>query len=110
MRIAELVNKNSVETNLKSRTKEAVISEIVDRLYKDRRIKDKKQVLEGLLKREELASTGIGEGIAIPHARIAELREAVIFIGLSRRGIEFSSVDGRPVHLLVCFLTPLLES
>ena len=110
MKISELVNKNSVEANLRSRTKEAVISEIVDRLYKDRRIKDKKQILDNLLKREELASTGIGEGIAIPHARIAELKEAVLFVGLSRRGIDFSSVDGRPVHLVVCFLTPLLES
>ncbi len=73
-------------------------------------LKDKKQILESLLKRERLGSTGVGGGVAIPHARIAELKEAVLFVGLSRRGINFSSVDGKPVQLVVLFLTPLLES
>jgi fructose-specific phosphotransferase system IIA component len=110
MKISELVNKNLVEVNLKSHTKEAVFSEIVEHLYKNRRIKDKKQVLEALLKRERLGSTGVGDGLAIPHARIAELKEAVLFVGLSKRGLDFSSVDKIPVHLVLLFLTPLLES
>jgi P-type Ca2+ transporter type 2C len=110
MRISELVQKELVSVNLKSRIREDVISEIVDQLYKNRKIKDKKQVLDGLLKREELVSTGIGNGIAIPHARIAELKEAVLFIGISRRGIDFFAVDKRPVHLVMLFLTPLHES
>lgn len=110
MKISELVSKNLVEVNLKAHTKEVVLSEIVSCLYKNRKIKDKKSVLESLLKRETLGSTGVGEGIAIPHARIAELKEPVLFIGLSRRGINFSSVDNNPVHLIVLFLTPLLES
>ncbi|MDD5611335.1 MAG: PTS sugar transporter subunit IIA, partial [Candidatus Omnitrophica bacterium] len=110
MKISELVQKNLVTANLKSHTAEGVISEIVDHLYKLRKIRDKKQILASLLKRETLGSTGIGEGIAIPHARIAELKEAVLFVGLSRHGINFSSVDGKPVYLVVFFLTPLLES
>jgi len=110
MKISELVQKELVSVNLKSRTREGVISEIVDQLYKNRKIKDKKQVLDSLLKREELGSTGIGDGIAIPHARIAELKEAVLFIGLARRGIDFSAVDKSPVYLVVLFLTPLHES
>jgi PTS system nitrogen regulatory IIA component len=110
MKISELVQKELVSVNLKSRTREGVISEIVDQLYKNRKIKDKKQVLDSLLKREELGSTGIGDGIAIPHARIAELKEAILFIGLARRGIDFSAVDKGPVYLVVFFLTPLQES
>jgi Ca2+-transporting ATPase len=110
MKIAELVNKNLVEVNLKSRTKEAVLVEIVSCLYKNRDIKDKKQVLEALLKRETLGSTGIGDGVASPHARIAELKEPVLFVGLSKQGIDFASLDGKPVYLIALFLTPLLES
>ncbi len=110
MKISELVNKNLVEVNLKSRTKESVILEIVDCLYRNKKIKDKKAILEDLLGREKRGSTGIGDGIAIPHARIFELKEPVLFVGLSRRGIDFSSLDGKPVYIIVLFLTPLLES
>jgi len=110
MRISELIDKNLVEVNLKSRTSESVIAEIVELLYRNRKIKDKKQVLTNLLKREKLGSTGMGGGVAIPHARIAELKDTVIFVGLSRRGINFYSVENKPVHLVVLFLTPLLES
>ena len=110
MKISDLVQKNLVTVNLKSRTSESVISEIVDQLYKMRKIRDKKQVLASLFKRESLGSTGIGDGIAIPHARIAGLKDAILFIGLSRHGINFAAVDGKPVYLVVFFLTPLLET
>ncbi|MDD5477800.1 MAG: HAD-IC family P-type ATPase [Candidatus Omnitrophica bacterium] len=110
MKIADLVYKDLLSVNLKSRTSEGVIREIVDQLYKSRKIKDKKRVLESLLKREKLGSTGIGDGIAIPHARIAELKEGLIFVGISREGIDFSSIDKKPVHLVMFFLTPLVES
>ena len=110
MKISDFVKKDLVTVNLKSHTSENAISEIVDQLYRKRKIKDKKQILESLLKREKIGSTGIGDGVAIPHARIAEMEDAVLFVGLSRRGIDFSSIDGKPVHFVVLFLTPLLES
>ena len=110
MKITDLVCRDLVNVSLKSSSSENAISEIIEQLYKCRKIKDKKQVLESLLKREKLGTTGIGDGLAIPHARIVELKEAVLFVGLSRRGISFSSPDGKPVNLVVLFLTPLLES
>jgi len=110
MKFSDLLQKDLISANLKSHTAERAISEIVEHLYKRRKIKDKKQVLESLLRREKSASTGVGDGVAIPHARISELKDAVLFVGLSRRGIDFSSVDGRPVHMVVLFLTPLTES
>jgi len=110
MKLSDFIQRGMVSVNLKSRTKEGVISEIVEQLYKIRKIKDKERILESLLKREKLESTGVGGGIAIPHARISELKEPLIFAGLSRHGINFSSIDGEPVHLIILFLTPLLES
>lgn len=110
MKISDFIQRESVLIGLKSRTPESVISEIVDHIYKARKIKNKKEVLESLLKRERLGSTGIGNGVAIPHARIEELKEAVIFVGISRHGISFASVDRKPAHLVMLFLTPLSES
>jgi potassium/sodium efflux P-type ATPase len=110
VKISDFIQKDLVTVNLKSHTSESAISEIVDHLYRRRKIKDKKQILESLLKREKIGSTGIGDGAAIPHARVADFKDAVLFVGLSRRGIDFSSIDGKPVHFVVLFLTPLLES
>ncbi len=110
MKISDLVYKDSVNVNLKSTTSEGAILEIVEQLGQARKIKDKKEILAGLLKREKIGSTAMGDGVAIPHARIAELKEAVLFVGISRQGINFSSPDGKPVQLVTLFLTPLLES
>ena len=82
----------------------------MDRIHACRKIKKKWEILEQLLEREKRGSTGIGDGVAMPHARIEDLKDAIVFVGISRRGINFSSVDGRAVHIVVLFLTPLLES
>ena len=110
MRISELLNKNAVQVNLKSHTKEGVIAEIVDSLLAQKMIKDKKVILDALLKREEQGSTGVGNGVALPHARLEDLKNVVFFVGLSRRGIDFSSQDKKPVHIIFLFLTPLSET
>jgi potassium/sodium efflux P-type ATPase len=110
MKISDLASKHLVAAHLKSHTREGVISEIVEQIYACGKIKDKRQIINQLLEREKRGSTGIGRGVAIPHARIEDLKEAIVFIGISRRGINFSSADGMPVHLIVLFLTPLLES
>jgi magnesium-transporting ATPase (P-type) len=110
VKISDFVNGRLVEAHLKSRTKEEVLREIVDQIHACRKTNDNKEVLNQILEREKRGSTGIGNGIAIPHARIADLKDAVLFVGVSRRGIDFSSVDAGDVHLIVLFLTPLLES
>jgi potassium/sodium efflux P-type ATPase len=110
MRISDLIDKNLVGSRLKSRTKEAVISEIVEHLYKHKKIKERKEILQALIEREKKGSTGIGNALAIPHARIEGLKEVIMFVGVSKRGIDFASVDGRPVCVIVLFLTPLTES
>jgi P-type Ca2+ transporter type 2C len=110
MKISELVSKDSVNIHLKSRTKEAAISEIVDQLYKTRKIKNKEEVLKAVLERESESSTGIGQSLAIPHARIENLKEIIVFIGISKYGIDFSSLDSKPVYIVVLFLTPLSDT
>jgi fructose-specific phosphotransferase system IIA component len=110
MRISELLNKNAVQANLKSNTKEGIFTEIVDSLLTQKKIKEKNLILKSLLQREQQGSTGIGNGVAIPHARIEVLKDVVFFVGLSKRGIDFSSIDKKPVHVIFLFLTPLSET
>ena len=110
MKISDLIQKDLVSVNLKSHTAEGAIDEIVEHLYKNGKIEDKKEVLEALLKREKTGTTGIGAGAAIPHARLPQLKDPIVFVGVSKHEINFSSVDGRGVKLVVLFLTPLLET
>ncbi|MBF0625337.1 MAG: PTS sugar transporter subunit IIA [Magnetococcales bacterium] len=67
---------------------------------------DAARVLRILLEREELGSTGIGNGVAIPHGRLSDLQTPLAALGRSRSGIQFNSLDGQPVHLLVVLLSP----
>ncbi len=110
MKITDLIHKDLLSINLRSHNGEEAIGEIVEHLFKSRKIRNKKQVLESLIKRERLETTGIGDGIAIPHARIDDLKESTLFVGISKHGIDFSVIDKKPVHLVVLFLTPLVES
>jgi PTS system nitrogen regulatory IIA component len=67
---------------------------------------DKLQVLDILLQREKLGSTGIGDGVAIPHGKLGTLQDIVLAFGRSREGVAFDSIDGRPVHLFFLLLAP----
>jgi len=110
MNLSSLIGKNLVAVNLKSRAKEAVISEIVEYICSQKKIKNKNEILQTILEREKKETTGIGDGVAIPHARLEHLKEVLFCVGISKAGIDFSSLDGKPVHLIVLFVTPLTES
>jgi len=67
---------------------------------------NKEALVEVLLERERLGSTGIGDGIAIPHGKIQDLDELILSFGRSAQGIEFDSMDGRPTHLFFLLIAP----
>lgn len=67
---------------------------------------DKDLVFETLMDRERLGSTGVGEGIAIPHGKIAELKKPLVCVALSREGVDFGALDNKPVRIFVTLLTP----
>jgi magnesium-transporting ATPase (P-type) len=110
LKITSLLDKKSINVNLKSHTKFGVITEIVRYICDNKKLKDRKNILRNILEREKKGSTGIGNGVAIPHARIENLKEIVIFIGVSRQGIDFHSIDNKPAHLIILFITPIVES
>ncbi len=106
MRITDFLDKDSILEELTSSTKEGVLRELVSLLAKNGKIKDEKRALEVLFEREKLGSTGIGEGIAIPHGKLPDLEGIVCAFGRSKKGVDFESIDGAPVHLVFLLLAP----
>ncbi|HVW38613.1 MAG TPA: PTS sugar transporter subunit IIA [Pirellulales bacterium] len=97
---------------LRATDQEQAIREIVAHLASAGKIErsDEEPLVAAILKREELGSTGIGRGFAVPHAKHRSTQQVVAAMALSPRGIEFNSLDGRPVHVLVLVLSPADDS
>jgi len=91
---------------LKSRTQAQAIDEMVEILSTASEVKDKDKLREAILEREKTMSTGIGLGIAIPHARIASVTEFVIAFGKCPDGIDYDSLDGKPVFFIFLIAGP----
>lgn len=106
MKIMEFLNKKAIAVNLKAADKEGVIRELVDLLAKTGDVKNKEELVKALLARESLGSTGIGQGIGIPHAKSPNVKELVAAFGLSQKGVNFDSLDGEPVYIFFLLLAP----
>ena len=92
--------------DLKSRSKDAALMELVQTLATAHEVKDAERLLAAVLDRERIVSTGIGLGVAVPHAKIPEVSEFLIAYGRSKEGIDFGSIDDRPVHHIVLIVGP----
>lgn len=92
--------------DLRSRTKDAALMELVETLAGADEVKNREKVLDAVRERERIVSTGIGLGVAVPHAKIPEVSEFLLAYGRSRDGIDFASIDDRPVHHIVLIVGP----
>lgn len=106
MQILDLLSPDAIRMNLEAKTKKDVIKELVELLVKTGRVKDKKKMVQVLLEREELGSTGIGQGIAIPHGKSDTVGDLAAAFGLSPEGIPFDALDGEPVHIFFLLVAP----
>ena len=98
---------SSICVDLKSQTKAEVLKEMVVLLTSAHAIKNQEKILEALLEREELGSTGIGQGVAIPHGKSEHVTQVTAALGVSKKGINFEALDGEPVHLFFMLVAPL---
>jgi PTS system nitrogen regulatory IIA component len=107
MLITEHLNVKAVSANLKADTKKKVLEELTELLIASNEIKekDKDEVVKVLSARESIGSTGIGYGVAIPHGKSQAAKNVLLAIGYSKAGINFDSIDGKPVHLFFLLLT-----
>ncbi len=99
---------STIKSDLRSTTKNGVIKELVSALSMQANARD--ILIKNLLKREGMGSTGVGKGIAIPHARTLLVRDFKLVIGLSKKGVEFDSFDGKPVYIFFLLIAPPEES
>ena len=106
MKILDILDKECIIPELRAGTKREVLEELSGALLNCKANLDKEALVEVLLERERLGSTGIGDGIAIPHGKVQDLDELVLSFGRSSQGIEFDSMDGRPTHLFFLLIAP----
>ena len=106
MKILDILAKDSIVPELKGRTKKQVLEELIDAVKQNKPNIDQDLLMKVLLERERLGSTGIGEGIAIPHGKLRDIDDLVLSFGRSSEGIDFESMDGKPVHLFFLLVAP----
>ena len=108
MKIADFLSKKAVTMDIKSAKKEEVIKELVDSLVNageiEKRFRNK--LIEALIARESLGSTAIGQGIAIPHAKSDCVEKLIAAFGVSKKGVDFDSLDGVPAYLFFLLVAP----
>jgi PTS system nitrogen regulatory IIA component len=106
MKLSEILEEENIIPDLKARDKKRAIEELAEALVVRNPSMDKDSLVRVLLERERLGSTGIGDGVAIPHGKFHGISEPVISFGRSLKGLDFESMDGEPVHLLFLLVAP----
>jgi len=99
VKIHTLLAEEMIIPELISQEREAVIEEMVNFLKGKKRIDKDKDLYEKLIQREKLGSTAIGDGIAIPHCKLKEVESPLLLLAISKKGVRFESIDGKPTHL-----------
>ncbi len=110
MKLYRYLSPDLVILDLKTDGVESTLTQMVHRLAEQSLVENEQTVLKALLEREAAQSTGIGGGVAIPHAVCPELSSTIIELALSPRGVDFLSLDGKPVHTLFLLLSPPAHS
>ena len=106
MKIVDFLNEKAITANIKATNKEGIIRELVDLLVKAEGIKNKEELVKILLNRETLGSTGIGQGIGIPHGKTNAVKKLVAAFGICHQGVNFDALDGEPVYIFFLLVAP----
>jgi len=105
MKICDVLDKEAILADLKAQNKKGVLEELVAPVAEIAGVQQE-DLVKVLLERERLGSTGIGGGIGIPHGKMKDLDSLVLGFGLSRKGVDFESLDGEPAYIFFLLLTP----
>jgi len=106
MKISDLLSPQVIVADLSSRDKADVLGELTAGLLKADPSLNRDEVIRVLMERERLGSTGIGDGVAIPHGKLKGLSGLMLAFGRSRAGVEYDSMDGKPAHLFFLLVAP----
>lgn len=108
MKFADFISNNAIRADLNSVDKETVIGELVQSLLEAGEVtaEEKEDIVAAILRREELGSTGIGRGVAVPHTKHPSVQKLVGTVGVSADGVDFDSLDGERVQLFFLLVSP----
>ncbi len=106
MALIDLIEEAVIKAPMAATTKEEAVRELVETLFAAGKIVDKNTAINAILDREAKGSTGLEDGIAVPHGKTLAARELTVAIGISPKGIEFGSMDGKPTRLFFLLLAP----
>lgn len=110
MNLKKILNSNLVELDLKGSSKQEIIENLLDILVKTGKVKDRAMALKSLLEREAKMSTGLQQGIAIPHGKTDAVAELLACVGIVKDGMDFEALDGIPSKIFIMTLSPLTRS
>ena len=106
MNLKKVLTPDAVWVDLKANSKQGVIEEMVDRLVAARKVSDRNAVLAAILDRESKMSTGMQNGVAIPHGKTDSIKTLVAAVGLNKAGVPFDSLDGSPCTIFIMTISP----
>jgi len=106
IRLSDYLTENLIVYSIKGKSSEEVLEELSQLLYSRGIVKNRDKLLQELRKREELGSTAIDNGVAIPHCKLDEIEKVVAAVGISRQGVSFNSVDHKPTHIFFLLVSP----
>lgn len=104
MKLCDLLDPSVVKVGLEAEDKEEVLPEMVEMLVRAGKADDRGRALQAILAREDMATTGIGGGVAVPHGKEGQVKGLAAALGISRHGIEYDATDGEPVYLVFMVL------
>lgn len=105
-KVSQLLREDLIDLDLTSEEKTGVLKEMAELISQGEGISNRDEFLNTILQREGLESTGIGRGVAIPHARTDTVKKTVVALGRSAKGVDFASLDGKPAHLIFLIVSP----
>ncbi|MBN1622324.1 MAG: PTS sugar transporter subunit IIA [Endomicrobiales bacterium] len=106
MKIMDFLCPEAITIDLKSQDKKTAITELAELLHSAKKVKNTAKIIEATLEREKLGSTGIGQGVAIPHGKTDVVSEQIGALGISQKGVDFNSLDGEPVYIIFLLIGP----
>ena len=106
MQLSDIINKNNVIPALKAKDKKGVLEELAESMASQELSVEKNALVKILMEREQLGTTGIGDGVAIPHGKLNTIDRPLISFGRSKDGLDFDSMDGQPSYLFFLLVAP----
>ncbi len=106
MKLSQIMEEDDIILELKASNKKEVLEELSEVICRHEPSLDKEKLVQVLMEREKLGTTGIGDGIAIPHGKVEGLKNPLLSFGRSKKGIDYESIDNKPVHLFFLLVAP----